>query len=163
LNIWERASSIKTDKDNGADTETLMAIHGLSNKTVVSKYLGVFKLTRAQQKPVQYSYINDLNLISKLAKLNDLDAKELFKRCEGGEQPKKVLTELLNKAKPVVEKEPTIKFSFSRSHCNTILELLGLNPEDLDNPDEDIEVLLKSRLEELSEPKTDKDTLEDNA
>ena len=162
LNIWERASSIKKDKDNGADTETLMAIHGLSNKTVVSKYMGVFKLTRAQQKLTQSSYINDLNMISKLAKLSDIDAKEMLKRCEDGEQPKKVLTELLNRAKPEIKKEPVIKFSFSRSQCNTILELLGLNPDDMDNPDEDIEILLKSRLEELAGDQPDNSQEENN-
>ncbi|MGE1110083.1 hypothetical protein ACQJ2X_29930, partial [Bacillus wiedmannii] len=105
-NIFERALSIKTDKDNGLTTEQLIAVHGLSNKTVVSKYMSVFRLSKPKQKIVQESYINDLNLLSKLMKVSDEDVKELRQRCEGGEQAKKVINELLTRSRQLPEKEP---------------------------------------------------------
>lgn len=150
LNIFERALSIKTDKDNGLTTEQLIAVHGLSNKTVVSKYMSVFRLSKPKQKIVQESYINDLNLLSKLMKVSDEDVKELRQRCEGGEQAKKVINELLTRSRQLPEKEPVYRVAFTQSQYSAILELLDLNPEDMNNPDEDIELLLKNRLEELS-------------
>ncbi|HFQ9467569.1 TPA: ParB/RepB/Spo0J family partition protein [Escherichia coli] len=150
LNIYERAMSIKQDKDNGLTTEQIIALHGLSNKTVVSKYMGVFRLNKLQQKIVKDSFINDLNLINKLAKISDDDIKELRHRCEEGEQAKKVIGDILNRNKPRPEREPSYRISFSKSQYSAILELLDLNPEDIDNPDEDIEEILKSKLEEIS-------------
>ncbi|MFS7384586.1 ParB/RepB/Spo0J family partition protein [Rahnella inusitata] len=150
LNIFERAASIKTDKDNGLTTDQIIAAHGLSNKTVVSKYMSVFRLAKPKQKLVQESYINDLNLISKLDKVSEDDIKELRQRLEGGETAKKVINELLNKGKQKPEKEPQYRLALTRSHYSLILELLDLNPEDIDNPKENIDELLKNRLEELS-------------
>lgn len=152
LNIFERAASIKQDKDNNLTTEQIMAIHGLSNKTVVSKYLGVFRLTKPQQKIIQESFINDLNLINKLAKVADDDIKELRERCQNGEQAKKVINEILGRNAQRTPKEPSYKLSLSKSQFSTILNLLDLKAEDIDNPEEDIETLLKSKLEELAEP-----------
>ncbi|HAT3632044.1 TPA: chromosome partitioning protein ParB, partial [Citrobacter freundii] len=77
LNIFERALSIKTDKDNGLTTDQIIAAHGLSNKTVVSKYMSVFRLAKPKQKLVQESFIGDLNLIGKLDKVAEDDMKEL--------------------------------------------------------------------------------------
>lgn len=150
LNIFERAASIKTDKDNGLTTDQIIATHGLSNKTVVSKYMSVFRLAKPKQKLVQESFINDLNLVSKLDKVAEDDIKELRQRLEGGEPAKKVINELLNKGKQKPEKEAQYRLALSRSHYSLILELLDLNPEDIDNPQENIDELLKNRLEELS-------------
>lgn len=150
LNIYERALSIKTDKDNGLTTDQLIAVHGLSNKTVVSKYMSVFRLSKPKQKFVQESFVNDLNLLGKLAKVSDDDMKELRQRCEAGEQAKKVISELIARGKPTQEKEPVYRLAFTQSQYSVILELLDLNPEDINNPEEDLEVLLKNRLEELS-------------
>jgi len=158
LNIFERATSIKVDKDNGLTTDQIIAVHGLSNKTVVSKYMSVFRLSKPKQKIVQESYINDLNLISKLDKVSEEDLKELRQRLEGGEPAKKVINELINKSKPKTEKEPQYRLALTRSHYAAILELLELNPEDIDNPQENIDELLKNRLDELTtnaEPDTE--------
>ncbi|ERK05607.1 hypothetical protein L580_3317 [Serratia fonticola AU-P3(3)] len=152
LNIYERASSIKTDKDNGLTTEQIIALHGLSNKTVVSKYMAVFRLSKPKQKLLQESYILDLNLISKLDKVSDDDMKELRQRLEGGEKAAKVINELLSKGKKPVDKETLYKVTFSRSQYSVILGLLDLNPADIDNPNEDIVELLKNKLEELATP-----------
>lgn len=151
LNIFERAISIKADRDNGLTTDQIIAVHGLSNKTVVSKYMSVFRLSRPKQKLVQESFIGDLNLIGKLDKVNEDDIKELRQRLEGGEPAKKVISELLNRGKPKIEKEPQYRLALSRSQYATILELLDINPEDIDNPEEDIVELLKNRLEEISD------------
>lgn len=150
LNIFERAVSIKADKDNGLTTEQIIAVHGLSNKTVVSKYMGVHRLSNPKKKVIQESYIQDLNLITKLAKVSDDDIKELRQRCEAGETAKKVINELLGRNKTRTEKEPQYRVSLSKSHYTVILELLELNPADMDNPEEDIEALLKGRLDELA-------------
>ena len=85
LNLFERALSIKTDKDNGLNTEQIIAVHGLSNKTVVSKYMSVFKLSPVKQKLIQSSLIMDLNLVSKISKIDDSDIKELRISSEGAE------------------------------------------------------------------------------
>lgn len=158
LNIFERAASIKKDKDNGLSTEQIIAIHGLSNKTVVSKYMSVFRLSKAQQKIVQDSFINDLNLINKLAKVSDDDIKELRQRCESGEQAKKVISEILNRNIERAPKEPTYRISLSKSHYSVILELLNISPEDIDNPEEDIETILKNKLDELASPEISEET-----
>ncbi|EBU7272558.1 chromosome partitioning protein ParB [Salmonella enterica subsp. enterica serovar Heidelberg] len=151
LNIFERALSIKTDKENGLTTDQIIAAHGLSNKTVVSKYMSVFRLAKPKQKLVQESFIGDLNLIGKLDKVAEDDMKELRQRLEGGETAKKVINELLNRSKPKQEKEPQYRLALSRSQYSAILSLLDLNPEDIDNPEEDIAELLRNRLEELSD------------
>lgn len=152
LNIFERALSIKTDKDNGLTTEQIIAVHGLSNKTVVSKYMSVFKLSPVKQKLIQSSFIMDLNIVSKLNKIDDSDIKELRTRCEGGEVPKKVIAELLARVNPKPQKEKEFRLSLNESHYKNILTLVGLDPEDLNNSDEDIELLLKSKLEEKFQP-----------
>ena len=152
LNIYERAASIKKDKDNGLTTEQIIAVHALPNKTVVSKYMAVFRLSKPQQKIVQDSFINDLNLIHKLAKVSDEDIKELRQRCESGEQAKKVINEIINRNIERAPKEPAYRISLSKSQYSAILELLNINPEDIDNPDEDIETILKNKLEELVSP-----------
>ena len=152
LNIYERAASIKQDKDNGLTTEQIIAVHGLSNKTVVSKYMSVLRLTKAQQKIVQDSYINDLNLIHKLAKVSDDDIKELRQRCESGEQAKKVINDILSRSVEKPAKEPSYRLSLSNSQLSAILSLFELDANDIDNPEEDYEELLKSKLEELTNP-----------
>lgn len=151
LNIFERALSIKTDKDHGLTTDQIIATHGLSNKTVVSKYMSVFRLAKPKQKLVQESFIGDLNLIGKLDKIAEDDMKELRQRLEGGETAKKVINELLNRSQPKPKKEPQYRLALSRSQYSAILSLLDLNPEDIDNPEEDIAELLRNRLEELSD------------
>lgn len=152
LNLFERALSIKTDKDNGLTTEQIIAVHGLSNKTVVSKYMSVFKLSPVKQKLIQGSLIMDLNLVSKLSKIDDNDIKELRSRCEGGEVAKKVIAEILARSNPKPVKEKEFRLSLNESHYKNILSLVGLDPEDLNNSDEDIELLLKSKLEEKFQP-----------
>lgn len=154
LNIYERALSIQTDKNNGLTTDQIIAAHGLSNKTVVSKYMSVFRLTSPKQKLVQESFIGDLNLINKLDRVAEDDIKELRQRLEGGEVAKKVINEMLNRHKPKVEKEPQFKVSFNRPHYAYILKILDLDPEDIDNPDENLEELLKNRLDELMQRDT---------
>lgn len=154
LNIFERASSIKQDKDNGLTTDQIIAVHGLSNKTVVSKYMSVFRLSKLQQKIVQDSFINDLNLINKLSKILDDDIKELRNRCEGGEPAKKVINDILGRSNQKPIKEKPYRLSLSKSHLSAILSMLDLSAEDIDNPEEDIETLLKSKLDELITPYT---------
>ncbi|HGS4283629.1 TPA: chromosome partitioning protein ParB, partial [Klebsiella pneumoniae] len=46
---------------------------------------------------------------------------------------------------------PQYRLALSRSQYSAILSLLDLNPEDIDNPEEDIAELLRNRLEELSD------------
>ncbi|TDN48080.1 ParB/RepB/Spo0J family partition protein [Scandinavium goeteborgense] len=163
LNIFERAQSIKTDKDNGLSTDQIIAIHGLSNKTVVSKYLSVLRLDKAKLRIVKESYIGDLNLIGKLAKIPDQDVKELRQRLEGGEIAKKVIADILGRSKVRPEATEVYKVAFSRDQYSAILQLLDLDPADIDNPEEDITTLLKNKLEELSPANADELEDKENA
>ncbi|MDH1753934.1 chromosome partitioning protein ParB, partial [Citrobacter freundii] len=76
----------------------------------------------------------------------------LRQRCESGEQAKKVINEILNRNIERAPKEPAYRISLSKSQYSAILELLNISPEDIDNPEEDIETILKNKLEELASP-----------
>lgn len=150
LNIFETAKAIAVDKEHGLKNDEIADIYGLSNKTVISKYLGVFKLSKAKQNIIKESYISDLNMISKLNKVPEESIQELRKLLQDGMPAKKAISKVLNKDKP--EKPKTFPLSFSEDTFKKLCKLVDIDFDDLTEDDKPSEII-SDALDQLMNPK----------
>jgi len=86
LTLFQVANSIKRDKDEfGLSTDEIMAVHGLTNKTQLSKYNQIHKLNDRAKELVRGGHFQDVNLVYDLAKLDDDALAKLEKKVAKGE------------------------------------------------------------------------------
>lgn len=86
LTLFQVANSIKRDKEEfGLSTDEIMAVHGLTNKTQLSKYNQIHKLNDRAKELVRGGHFQDVNLVYDLAKLDDDALAKLEKKVAKGE------------------------------------------------------------------------------
>lgn len=86
LTLFQVANSIKRDKEEfGLSTDEIMAVHGLTNKTQLSKYNQIHKLNDRAKELVRGGHFQDVNLVYDLAKLDDEALAKLEKKVAKGE------------------------------------------------------------------------------
>lgn len=86
LTLFQVANSIKRDKEEfGLSTDEIMAVHGLTNKTQLSKYNQIHKLNDHAKELVRGGHFQDVNLVYDLAKLDDEALAKLEKKVAKGE------------------------------------------------------------------------------
>ncbi|HED8877654.1 ParB/RepB/Spo0J family partition protein [Pseudomonas aeruginosa] len=109
LTVWQTACSIKRDKEEfGFTTEEILAVHGIKDKSRLSRYMKVFKLSPEAQEFAKLDDFRDVNIIYDLEKLDKMGPdtlKKLSKRLEKGESIQTAIKALL----PREEKKPAPK------------------------------------------------------
>lgn len=86
LTLFQVANSIKRDKEEfGLSTDEIMAVHGLTNKTQLSKYNQIHKLNDRAKELVRGGHFQDVNLVYELARLDDEALNKLEKKVAKGE------------------------------------------------------------------------------
>ncbi|EPF1840321.1 ParB/RepB/Spo0J family partition protein [Pseudomonas aeruginosa] len=109
LTVWQTACSIKRDKDEfGFTTEEILAVHGIKDKSRLSRYMKVFKLSPEAQEFAKLDDFRDVNIIYDLEKLDKMGPdtlKKLSKRLDKGESIQTAIKALL----PREEKKPAPK------------------------------------------------------
>lgn len=98
LNLFQVARSIKRDKEEfGLSTEEIIAIHGLTGKSQLSKYMAVFNLNEKAQAFAREGAFKDINLVYELKKLDEGQLDKLKKKIDKGESFQQALKSLLPK------------------------------------------------------------------
>lgn len=99
LTVWQTACSIKRDKEEfGFTTEEILAVHGIKDKSRLSRYMKVFKLSPEAQEFAKLDDFRDVNIIYDLEKLDKMGPdtlKKLSKRLEKGESIQTAIKALL--------------------------------------------------------------------
>lgn len=86
LTLWQTARSIKRDKDEfGLSTDEIIAVHGLTSKTQLSKYNAVHKLPGRALELVKAGHFEDVNLVYEIKDLPEEQIEKLEKRLAKGE------------------------------------------------------------------------------
>lgn len=86
LTLWQTARSIKRDKDEfGLSTEEIIAVHGLTSKSQLSKYNAVHKLPARALELVKAGHFEDVNLVYEIKDLPEEQIEKLEKRLAKGE------------------------------------------------------------------------------
>lgn len=86
LNLWQTARSIKRDKEEfNLSTEEIIAVHGLTSKTHLSKFNAIHKLQERALNLVKAGYFEDVNLVYELRDLSDEVLDKLEKKMAKGE------------------------------------------------------------------------------
>lgn len=103
LTVWQTACSIKRDKEEfGFTTEEILAVHGIKDKSRLSRYMKVFKLSPEAQEFAKLDEFRDVNIIYDLEKLDKMGPdtlKKLSKRLEKGESIQTAIKALLPREK----------------------------------------------------------------
>lgn len=98
LTLFQVAHSIKRDKEEfGLSTDEILAVHGLTNKSQISKYNQIHKLNDRAKELVRGGYFQDVNLVYDLAKLDDDALNKLEKKVAKGESFQQALKQVLPK------------------------------------------------------------------
>lgn len=85
LNLWQTARSIQRDKEEfGLKSEEIIAVHGLSSKTQLSKFNAIHKLSPRAQELVKAGLFEDVNLVYDIRDLNDEQLDKLEKKVAKG-------------------------------------------------------------------------------
>lgn len=86
LNLWQTARSIKRDKEEfNLSTDEIIAVHGLTSKTHLSKFNAIHKLPERALTLVKAGYFEDVNLVYELRDLSDEVLDKLEKKMAKGE------------------------------------------------------------------------------
>lgn len=106
LTLFQTANSIKRDMEEfGLSTEEIIAVHGLTSKSQLSKYTAVHKLNDRQLALVKAGHFGDINLIFDLRKLDDEALGKLEKRLKKGESAGQAMKAIAGKPEPKAKPE----------------------------------------------------------
>ncbi|KPZ06412.1 ParB/RepB/Spo0J family partition protein (plasmid) [Pseudomonas amygdali pv. morsprunorum] len=163
LTLFQVAESIKRDKEEfGLSTKEILAVHGISSKTQLSKYNQIYKLGERALEIVRAGYFQDVNLVYDLAKLNDEQLGKLEKKIEKGETFQQALRSVAPKApkngegtgEGKVSGSETSKLSLalSTAAARALGDLLGANAE-LDGKEYKADLI--SKIEALAAASTE--------
>lgn len=85
LTLWQTARSILRDKEEfGLKSEEIIAVHGLSSKSQLSKFNAIHKLSPRAQELVRAGYFEDVNLVYEIKDLDDEQLDKLEKKVAKG-------------------------------------------------------------------------------
>ena len=99
LNLWQTARSIKRDKEEfNLSSDEIIAVHGLTSKTHLSKFNAIHKLGERALHLVKAGHFEDVNLVYELKELNDEALDKLEKKVAKGESFQQALKAVKPKA-----------------------------------------------------------------
>ncbi|HGM4353827.1 TPA: ParB/RepB/Spo0J family partition protein [Pseudomonas aeruginosa] len=85
LTLWQTARSILRDKEEfGLKGEEIIAVHGLTSKTQLSKFNAIHKLSPRAQELVKAGHFEDVNLVYEIKDLADEQLDKLEKKMAKG-------------------------------------------------------------------------------
>jgi ParB/RepB/Spo0J family partition protein len=157
LSLLQTAKSIKRDKDEfGLTTEEILAVHGIANKTQLSKYNAIHKLNDRAKELVRTTGFQDVNLVYDLQKLDDEALDKLEKKIAKGDSfqqalksvsPKDLTNNKGTQKPPVSESETKVAISVSVKAAKALAAYLDV-PADLGA--KELKAALLAKIEALA-------------